>query len=110
MVGNSSRGSKRVYTFTEYVHILPFEYKRQHACSTKHFCSSSKEVRKDNPKNGVLGGEPSQVTTVVGNDYVLPVTDSLNTALHLFKCAAKNCYIPTCAENTKELRNTGLNL
>lgn len=109
MVGTSPRGkNKRLCTFMEYVELLSFEHKREHACSTKHFCSNSKEVLKDNPKNSMLTGDASQVTAGVGNDYVLIGTDQLNTALHLFKCAAKNRCIQKCAKSTKEWRNTSL--
>lgn len=52
-MGTSSRGkNQRLHTFLEYVEILPFEYKSELACGTKHFCSNSKDVPKDNPKIG----------------------------------------------------------
>lgn len=92
----------------DYAEILPFEYKRERVCSTKHFCSNSREVLKGDPKNSMLIGDASQVTAGAGNRYVLAGTDQLNTALHLYKCAAENCCIQKCAENTKEWRNTSL--
>lgn len=63
MVGITSSGDNtRLWTFPEYVEILSFEYEREQAQSTKHFCSHSEEELKDTPKGSALAGGASQVT------------------------------------------------